>query len=132
MLTPVLQHILLVEDDPDIQVVAKLALEAVGGFRVAICSSGQEALVSLAQQAPDLILLDMMMPDLDGAGTLAALRAMPASAATPVIFMTAKVQPHEVIEYKALGAVGVIAKPFDPMMLSSSIMTLWEQHYAAR
>lgn len=130
MVAPSLQHILLVEDDPDIQVVAKLALEAVGGFRVTICSSGQEALTSAGQLLPDLVLLDMMMPDLDGAGTLAALRTMSASAATPVIFMTAKVQPHEVTEYKALGAMGVIAKPFDPMTLSSSIKTLWEQHYA--
>lgn len=132
MNTPALQHILLVEDDPDIQVVAKLALEAVGGFHVAICSSGQEALTSVIALAPDLVLLDMMMPDLDGADTLAALRTMPGSAATPVIFMTAKVQPHEVIEYKALGAVGVIAKPFDPMTLASSITSLWEQHHAAR
>jgi CheY-like chemotaxis protein len=127
MSAPVLRQILLVEDDPDIQTVAKFALEAVGGFRVAICSSGLEALATAPQLAPDLILLDMMMPDLDGVGTLRALRALPDCSATPVIFMTAKVQPHEVVEYRALGALGVIAKPFDPMTLSASIAGLWEQ-----
>jgi CheY-like chemotaxis protein len=76
---------------------------------------------------PDLILLDVMMPGMDGPATLAELRKLPATAATPVIFMTAKVQTAEVAYYKSIGAIGVIAKPFDPMLLAQQVRTLFEQ-----
>jgi CheY-like chemotaxis protein len=124
-----LNRILFVEDEPDIQVVAKLALEAVGGFEVEICNSGQEALAKAPGFAPDLIVLDMMMPGMDGISTLKALREVPPVATTPVVFMTAKVQPHEIASYKEAGALDVIAKPFDPMTLSSSIMEIWKGRY---
>lgn len=120
-----LERILLVEDDPDIQAVGQLALEAVGGFKVQVCGSGQEALKRAPMFAPDLILLDVMMPGMDGPSTLSALRAQPETAAIPVMFMTAKVQPHEIAHYKELGAVEVISKPFDPMTLSDTIRTYW-------
>jgi len=121
-----LQRILYVEDEPDIQAVAKLALEMVGGFTVKVCSSGEEALREAVAFAPDLILLDVMMPGMDGPSTLKALRALPELAQVPVVFMTAKVQPAEVAHYKTLGARDVIAKPFDPMTLASRVRAIWE------
>jgi|SRR5581483_6944284 len=121
-----LQNILLVEDDADIQAVGQLALEAVGGFNVQVCGSGQEALQRVDSYKPDLILLDVMMPGMDGLATLAALRLKPELVQTPVIFMTAKVQAHELARYKALGARDVISKPFDPMTLSKTIHEIWD------
>lgn len=122
-----LNRILYVEDDPDIQAVARLALEALGGFTVKICGSGQEALAELAGFAPDVILLDVMMPGMDGPSMLKALHAIDPARQTPVIFITAKVQPQEIAQYKAMGALDVIAKPFDPMTLSSSVRSIWER-----
>lgn len=127
MNTPTLQRILYVEDEPDIRAVTRLALEAVGGFTVEVCSSGQEAQTKGADFAPDLILLDVMMPGMDGPTTLKALRGIAALSATPVIFMTAKVQANELAEYKAMGALDVIPKPFDPMTLAEQIKTIWSR-----
>jgi two-component system OmpR family response regulator len=122
-----LKHILYVEDDPDIQTVAQIALEAVGGFALRACISGRAALEAIdAGFVPDLILLDVMMPEMDGPTTLQELRKMDATGATPVIFMTAKVQSSEVDYYKSLGALGVIPKPFDPMLLAQHVRQLWE------
>lgn len=123
-----LQRILYVEDEPDIQTVAKLALEGIGGFTVETCNSGTEALERVDAFAPDLVLLDVMMPGMDGPSTLGALRERPNTAHTPVIFMTAKVQPQEIAQFKALGALDVVAKPFDPMTLAQTIRTIWETH----
>ncbi|MTW19775.1 response regulator [Allochromatium palmeri] len=122
-----LQRVLYVEDEPDIQTVAKIALEVVGGFTVKICSSGEEALAAAEDFDPDMILLDVMMPGMDGPSTLAALRQRPALAQTPVAFMTAKVQPQEVTQFKSLGALDVIAKPFEPMQLANQVRALWEE-----
>ena len=122
-----LTRIMMVEDEPDIRTVAKIALEAVGGYTVELCASGNEALAKAPEFAPDLLLLDVMMPGMDGPTTYEALRAIPQTADTPVIFMTAKVQRHEVAHYKQLGAIEVIAKPFDPMTLSATIHDIWEQ-----
>jgi CheY-like chemotaxis protein len=125
MPTP-LNRILYVEDEPDIRFVAEMALQAVGGFSVISCASGEEALRAAPQARADLLLLDVMMPGMDGPGTLKALRALAATAHTPVIFMTAKVQAAEVATYKALGALEVIAKPFDPMTLAARIQRIWD------
>jgi CheY-like chemotaxis protein len=122
-----LQRILYVEDEPDIQVVAKLALEMVGGFTVKVCSSGEEAMRAAEAFAPDMILLDVMMPGMDGPSTLKALRALPALAEVPVAFMTAKVQPAEIAQFRALGARDVIPKPFDPMTLADQVRAIWER-----
>jgi two-component system, OmpR family, response regulator len=122
-----LNRILFVEDESDIQAVARLALEAVGGFAVRICSSGSEAVQEAPIFGPDLILLDVMMPGMDGPSTLKALRKLPPMADTPIVFMTAKVQPQERSYYEELGAIGVIPKPFDPMTLSSTIRSIWQQ-----
>ena len=122
-----LKLIVYVEDDPDIQMVAQMALEVVGGLVLRSCSSGQDALAAVAACKPDLILLDVMMPGMDGPTTLAELRKLPATAATPVIFMTAKVQAAEVAHYKSLGALGVIAKPFDPMLLAQQVRQMFSE-----
>jgi CheY-like chemotaxis protein len=120
-----LKKILYAEDEPDIQAVAKLALEMLGGYTVQLCANGMEALVAAREFAPDLILLDVMMPGMDGPSTLKQLRADPATAAIPVIFLTAKVQPAEVVHYQSLGALNVIAKPFDPMTLAAQVRQIW-------
>ncbi|MFO8003474.1 response regulator [Thioalkalivibrio sp.] len=122
-----LKRILYVEDEPDIQAVAELALETVGGFTVKTCASGEEAVGHAEGFAPDLILLDVMMPGMDGPTTLEALRGIPALAEVPVAFMTAKVQPSEIEHYKSLGARDVIAKPFDPMTLSDQVRRIWQE-----
>ena len=127
-----LQRILLVEDDVDIQAVARMSLESLCRFEVRVASSGAEALEAAAEFRPDLILLDVMMPEMDGPSTLSALRRLPEATETPVIFMTAKVQDHEVAEYLRLGALGVIAKPFDPMSLCTRLEESWRQFQLQR
>lgn len=123
-----LVNILYVEDDLDIQAVAQIALEVVGGLSLTTCSSGAEALAAVNNGfVPDLLLLDVMMPNMDGPTTLAGLRLIAATAMTPVIFMTAKVQSTELDFYTSLGAIGVIAKPFDPMELSTQVRALWDK-----
>lgn len=122
-----LARILYVEDEPDIQVIARLALETLGGFTLEVCSSGKEALEKITAFQPQLILLDVMMPGMDGPTTLQELRKIPAFSTTPTIFMTAKVQPSEVNGYKQIGAVDVIPKPFDPMTLSNQVLEIWDQ-----
>lgn len=122
-----LNRVLYVEDEPDIQMVAKMALELVGGFTVKVCSCGEDALREAPAFVPDVILLDVMMPGLDGPSTLLAMKKDEALRNVPVIFMTAKVQPAEVAQYIALGAIGVIAKPFDPMTLADNVRSIWER-----
>lgn len=129
--SPPLKRILMIEDEPDIQAVAQLALEALGGFQVRVCSNGREGVQAAAAFAPDLILLDVMMPGMDGTSTLQVLRTLPQTVATPVVFMTAKVQPQEVAEYHAMGVLDVIAKPFDPMALAETLQTIWGRHWLA-
>ncbi|MEO5702699.1 MAG: response regulator [Gammaproteobacteria bacterium] len=126
---PVLNRIMMVDDEPDIRTVACLALEALGGFTVQLCGSGSEAATMASIFNPDLILLDVMMPGMDGPGTLKTLRDKAETAAIPVIFMTAKAQAQEVDHYKKLGALDVIAKPFDPMTLAATVKQIWLKSY---
>ena len=126
MVTLPLPRILVVEDEPLIHAMAKLALEKVGGFNVLVCASGALALAQVAEFAPDLILLDVVMPDMDGPATLRQLRLKPESAAIPVCFLTANAQVDDVARYKALGAIGVIAKPFNPMTLAAQVRQVWD------
>ncbi len=124
---PALEKIMLVEDDRDVRTVAVMALEMVGGFKVMACESGEVALAAFEGFAPQLVLLDVMMPGMTGPEVLAKLRALPAAAEIPVAFMTAKVQPEEVRKLLALGAIDVIAKPFDPMTMPDQVKALWER-----
>lgn len=122
-----LQRILYVEDEADIRRVVKLALESLGGLTVIACASGEEALAMAPGAVIDLILLDVMMPVLDGPNTLRCLREHASMANTPVIFMTAKVQPDEIEFFKSLGALEVISKPFDALTLADTLRTIWQR-----
>ncbi len=124
-MTHALESILYVEDEPDIRTVASLALHDIGGLQVKTCGSGREALELADRSRPDLILMDVMMPDLDGPATLSRLRENPDTAHIPVVFMTAKAQPEEVEYFKGLGVVEVIGKPFDPLTLADRLRALW-------
>ncbi|WP_210426331.1 response regulator [Marinobacter confluentis] len=120
-----LERIMLVEDEEDIRAVAEVALESVGGFTLKTCSSGHEALEAIEKFAPQLVILDVMMPGMDGPETLRGIRELADFAGTPAVFMTAKVQSDEIASYLAEGAVDVIPKPFDPMTLASQILEIW-------
>ncbi|MEW6757830.1 MAG: response regulator [Acidobacteriota bacterium] len=122
-----LRRILYVEDEPDIQTVAKLSLESLGGFVLEVCSSGAEAIEKGPAFGPDLILLDVMMPGMDGPTTLQRLREAPPLSGVPAVFMTAKAQPQEIQQFLALGAADVITKPFDPMALPATVRAIWER-----
>jgi DNA-binding response OmpR family regulator len=125
--TTKLKTILHIEDEPDIREVVRLALEEIGGFKVESCESGEDGLAKAQEFQPDLILLDVMMPGMDGPTTLHELRKIPELAETPVIFMTAKVQTHEIEQYAGMGAIGVLTKPFDPASISKEIRALWRR-----
>lgn len=122
------KKILFVEDQEDIQAVTTIALESVGGFELEVCSSGQEALDKASGFGPELLLLDVMMPGMDGPSTLNALQQIPGLENVPAIFMTAKVQPDEVSALKELGAIGVISKPFNPMELANQIREILQEN----
>ncbi len=124
-----LKRITYVEDEPDIREVTKIALQTVGEFILDICESGREAIEKSPRFGPDLILLDVMMPGMDGIETFRRLRDHPELHDTPIIFMTAKAQPHEVNEYLSLGAAGVVTKPYDPMTLSDEIRDIWARNH---
>jgi len=121
-----LKRILHVEDDPSIQAVVKVSLEAIGGYQVQSCSSGHQALEVVKAFAPQFVLLDVMMPGMGGPETLTRLSERIDLAQVPVVFMTAKVQPSEIEHLRNLGARDVIVKPFDPMRLASQIQAIWE------
>lgn len=121
-----LKKILLVEDDPDIRLIARTALEGLGGYLVETAESGRQALEVAPGFAPDLILLDIMLPEMDGPSTLVALREMPALRETPVVFLTARILSSDLEQYKPLGALAVIGKPFDPLTLAAQIERLWQ------
>jgi two-component system OmpR family response regulator len=114
-------HILCIDDEDDILEVVRLCLSFDGGFSISTCRSGSEALDFLDQVQPDLILLDVMMPRMDGPATLEAIRTLKAARDIPVIFMTARAQASEIDRYLKLGAIGVVPKPFDPVTLASEI-----------
>lgn len=121
-------RILYAEDEEDIREIAKIALEDVGGFTVKYCSNGLEVLAEAKAFQPDLMLLDVMMPEMDGVSTLKELRKIAGLKTIPAIFMTAKIQTDEIAEYKSMGILGVINKPFDPMKLAKNIREIWESH----
>lgn len=126
-----LRTILLIDDDADIRQVAEIALKAVGGYQVQCCTSGAEGIASARMAMPDLILLDVMMGGMDGPATLAALRADALTDTIPVVFMTAKSQRSDIAQLRALGAIGVIAKPFDAMQLAAQVAELWRQQQSS-
>ena len=112
--------VVLAEDDPDIQLVARLALKR-AGFTVRVVGNGQEALDAIHQEPPDVVLLDWMMPELDGPETCRRLKADPATAAIPIVFLTAKSQEAEIKRGLSLGAIGYVTKPFDALILGQHV-----------
>jgi len=117
--------ILYVDDEDDIREIAVMALEFDPDFSVRSCDSGSQALKMVAEWLPDLILLDVMMPDMDGPETLTRLRQAPQTAAIPVVFTTARTQPEDIDRFMSLGAAGVISKPFDPISLAEQARDLF-------
>ncbi|MEO8400227.1 MAG: response regulator [Gammaproteobacteria bacterium] len=123
-----LSKILYAEDEEDIRAIAQVALEDVGGFVIKYCANGKEVLKEIKNFKPDLLLLDVMMPEMDGPTTLQALRTQYNITDIPAIFMTAKIQPSEIEQYKGMGVLEVITKPFDPMKLAESINKAWNNY----
>lgn len=121
-----LRRVMCVEDDADIRLIIEFSLATVGGYEVLACVGGRSAVAQVEAFLPDLVLLDVMMPDLSGPQTLAALRELPAMQGVPVVFMTAKALPEELEDLLQHGATGVIVKPFDPMTLAQDIRPYWE------
>ena len=109
--------VLVIDDEPDIRKIAKLSLSRVGGMQVVEAASGPDGVRLAEAERPDAILLDVMMPGMDGPATLAMLKAGEATSKIPVLFLTAKAMSSELERLKALGAVAVLTKPFDPMKL---------------
>lgn len=126
-----LKRILYVEDDPNIAEVAIMALEDLGGYEVRHCASGVEALETIGAYSPQLVLMDVMMPIMDGPKTMMNMRQRDDARDIPVMFMTAKAQVHEQQTYRNMGAVGVVVKPFDPVELCSILENYWSAHHQA-
>jgi two-component system OmpR family response regulator len=124
-----LSRIMYVDDDPDLRAIAEISLRDLSGFCVELCGSGEEALKKAPAFKPQIILLDVMMPGMDGIETFKRLQDLAATANTPIVFISAKVQSHEVHAYQALGAAGVIPKPFDPLLLGDQARRLWSEHF---
>lgn len=123
-----LKKIILVEDEEDIRIIAQIALEDIGGFSVHYCSSGQEAIQDIETVLPDLILLDLMMPMMDGVATLRKIRQKKEMQIIPAIFLTAKTMGDRDNFINEPGVIGVIHKPFEPTTLSDDIRKLWNKH----
>lgn len=122
-----LQQVLLVDDEPDIRALVSLILQRLGGLSVRAVASGQEALDSLHEGfKPDIILLDVMMPGMDGVQALAEMRAMPDVSRLPICFLTAKIQPVDIARWRALGVDDVLTKPFIPAKLVEQVRSCWE------
>lgn len=124
-MTRQLTRIMHIDDEPDIREIVKLALEALGGYTVISCSSGEEALAVLQTDRPDLILLDVMMPAMDGPETLQRIQQDPETRDIPTVYITAKVQEHEIRKLLASGIAGVLEKPFDPECICGQIEDIW-------
>lgn len=124
-----LRRVACVEDDPDIRELVRIALGEIGGMDLDLYASGQEAIEKAPRFAPEIILLDVMMPAMTGPETLIALREMPDMAATPIVFMTAKVQTQEVASYHGMGVAAVIPKPFNPISLADEVGAIWSRFH---
>lgn len=123
-MTQRIETALLVDDDADMRIIGTLALSSVGGWRTIVASSGEEGVALAREERPDVILLDVVMPEMDGPATFRALQACVDTADIPVVFCTARTAPKDVESLVSLGAVGVIKKPFDPMRLAASVERL--------
>lgn len=121
-----LKKILYAEDEVDVQTVVELTIQTLSNFEIKICDNGKKLLECVEDYNPDLILLDVMMPEMDGPTTFKNLQINEKTKDIPVIFMTAKAQVHEIENFKGTGISGVITKPFDPLNLCSDIEEIWK------
>jgi CheY-like chemotaxis protein len=119
-----IEKVLMVDDDANIRLITEMSLKKLTKWHITVAASGHEALQAAEKDAPDLILLDMMMPQMDGLTVFSELKTKLGDDMPKVILMTAKVQAHEVDHYKQLGAAGIISKPFDPMTLPDQIRAI--------
>ena len=126
-MTSKLDKILCIDDDPDILAITQIALEVLGGYTLRTCTGGDEGIRQSADWQPDLIICDVMMPELDGMATLKLLRENRSTAQIPLVFLTARVEKAEMEEYRRLGADGVIEKPFDVEALPNEVQNVWKQ-----
>jgi len=125
---PKLSRILYVEDEADIREIVTMSLEMLGEFQVTACNSCADALGLIDKLDPELLLLDVMMPDFDGPATLRLLRERVSAESAPAIFITAKVEAGDMVRYRNMGVLDVIVKPFDPMVLPAQIEQIWHRH----
>ena len=122
-----LKKILYAEDEPDVQTVVEAVIQAMSDYQIKICGNGRKLLDCIDEYQPDLVLLDVMMPEMDGPTTLKFLQADEKTKDIPVVFMTAKAQIHEIKTFQEASIAGIITKPFDPMTLCSEIQGIWEK-----
>lgn len=127
-----LERLMYIEDEPDIRLVAEIALTQVAGFNVKICKDGNEGIEAINDFKPQLVLLDVMMPGMDGPQILTKIKALDEFKHIPIVFITAKAQTEEITKLKKLGAESVITKPFNPMTLGDDIRTIWRNHYESK
>ncbi|MEQ9364505.1 MAG: response regulator [Leptospirales bacterium] len=121
-----LKKILCAEDEDDLREILEMSLQGTGGLSVRACATGEETIAAVRDGfQPDLLLLDIMIPDMNGLQILAELRKLPATAKTPAVFITARAQPHELEEYKKAGASEILTKPFDPMALPEVLQKIY-------
>jgi CheY-like chemotaxis protein len=123
-----LTKILIVDDDEDILTISRYSLSINPDLEIRCVNSGEEALKTALEMHPDLILLDLMMPSMDGTATMRAIKLIPSIAQIPIAFFTARTGAKEVESFLKLGVVDVITKPFDPMELPNIVQKIWEKH----
>jgi CheY-like chemotaxis protein len=122
----VFERVMCIEDDEDIRTILDFSLGGMGGFTISLCESGPQALERVEAFRPQLVLLDVMMPEMSGPETLIKLRALPVMQGVPIVFLTAKAMQDEVEALLECGATGIIVKPFDPVTLPQNIRIYWE------
>lgn len=123
-----LKKILYVDDDKDIQLIVKVGLDSTNQFDLTICSSGAEALQILSKTTPDLLLLDVMMPEMDGPSLVKEIRKRDDIENIPYMYITAKAHPNDVASLLLTGAISVITKPFNPINLGNEIQKIWNKN----
>lgn len=121
-----MQRILLADDEPDILEISRIALQTVGGYEVAVCESGAGFLKLLPEFKPDLVIIDALMPDMNGLEVLSRMRLVDEFRETPAVFLTGLVLDRDLRDLRASGAEAVITKPFDPMKLPQRIDDIWK------
>lgn len=120
-----LTKILCADDEPEVRAMIELALGRVGGFDLRVCAGGAEALSAGPAFGPDLMLIDVVMPEMDGPDFAARARRVPELAAVPLVFLTGKSTPDHIARFRAMGALGVVSKPFDIKGLAAELSHLW-------